>query len=281
MGSKIRTLSQLLSALEQGYTVEKGEGLCPPPASAAPGPDKAERHFCISVAGHVIGIDARYAGLRAQCRKYLSDAPAEFSVHADDGDIAYERAEAEKAGAPTGEEILESLAIYRRISTLLLAHDTFLMHGAVVAVDGEAYMFTAESGTGKTTHIRKWLENLGEAYVVNGDKPLIRIGRDRAIACGTPWCGKERMGTAAMVPLRSIVFLERAERNEIAEITFGRAFPLLLQQTYRPADAQEMRKTLDLLRMLKDRVTFWRFRCNNFREDCFRVAHDALITGQR
>ena len=151
------------------------------------------------------------------------------------------------------------------------------MHGAVIALDDQtSFMFTAKSGTGKTTHIRKWLENAPGAFVVNGDKPLIKIADTEAIAYGTPWCGKEHLNTNIGVPLRAIVLMERSEDNAIEEITFSQAFPTLLQQTYRPADADKMRKTLSLLSALNGKMKFYRFRFNNLKPDAFRVSYEAL-----
>ena len=49
------------------------------------------------------------------------------------------------------------------------------MHGAVIRYKGKAYLFTAPSGTGKTTHIRQWLKKAEGTFVVNGDKPLIKV----------------------------------------------------------------------------------------------------------
>ncbi len=154
------------------------------------------------------------------------------------------------------------------------------MHGSVIAIDNEAYMFTAKSGTGKTTHIRKWLERVPEAFVVNGDKPLIIAGKETPQACGTPWCGKERMGTNAIVPLKAIVFMDRAEENAIRPITFKQAFPRLLEQTHRPEDPELMSKTLQLLASLNNRVKFYHFDFNNFKDDAFDVAYQAL-TGKQ
>lgn len=64
------------------------------------------------------------------------------------------------------------------------------MHGTVVDHNGQAYMFTAPSGTGKTTHAKLWLDNLPDAFIVNGDKPFIIAGDEQPKACGTPWAGK-------------------------------------------------------------------------------------------
>lgn len=169
------------------------------------------------------------------------------------------------------------IVLLRKLANAMLSYDTFLMHGAVIAIGDSAYMFTAKSGTGKTTHIRKWLKNLPEAYVVNGDKPLIIAGENVPQACGTPWCGKERMGTNTIVPLKAIVFMVRAEDNAIRPISFTEAFPRLLAQTHRPEDPELMKKTLQLLTSLNKRVSFYQFNVNNLKDDAFQVAYHELV----
>lgn len=172
---------------------------------------------------------------------------------------------------------LEFFAIQRKICEEMPTYNTMLMHGAVVAHKGKAYMFTAPSGTGKTTHIRKWLDNLEDAYVVNGDKPLIKIINNEVIAYGSPWCGKEKMGRNCMVPLKAIIFLERAENNSIEEISFYDAFDKLFSQTYKPERTDQLKKTINLLAQMNNKIHFYRFRCNNMKEDCFATVYDALV----
>ena len=176
----------------------------------------------------------------------------------------------------------EKMLVHRLISEELLSFDTLLMHGAVVALDGSAYMFTAQSGTGKTTHIQNWLESIGGAYVVNGDKPfiIVRQSGELPLVCSSPWAGKENLQTNAIVPLKAIVLMERAEENRMERISIAQAFPFLLQQVHRPDDEEKMRKTLRLMQRLSPAVSFWRFQCNNFKEDCFDVAYNALVNGQ-
>lgn len=53
---------------------------------------------------------------------------------------------------------METLAVYRKLAQLLVQEDILLMHGSVVAVDGQAYLFTAKSGIGKTTHTSLWMK---------------------------------------------------------------------------------------------------------------------------
>ena len=73
--------------------------------------------------------------------------------------------------------------------------------------------------------------------------------------------------------------MERCEDNHIEQISFAEAFPSLLQQFYRPDDEDKMRKTLRLMQYLNPEVSFWRFQCNNFMDDCFDVAYNALVCG--
>ena len=171
---------------------------------------------------------------------------------------------------------IEANAVYREICDEMPRFNTFLMHGSVIAKDGYAYMFTAPSGIGKTTRTRLWLDLYPDAIVVNGDKPLIKITSSEAIACGTPWCGKEGWNTNTMVPLRAIFLLERAEEGEkssIEEISLGKAFPFLLQQTYRPEDPDLMRKTLALLKSLEGKVKIYKFRSTPT-EESVRLAYE-------
>lgn len=236
-----------------------------------------KRHFSISIAGHTADINTLYDRVYSLCEDYLCDEQPELHICIEEEDIAVERAEAEKRQGSRRDDYLETLAVYRKISEEMLSFNTFLMHGAVVATGDSAYMFIADSGTGKTTHIKKWIENADGAFVVNGDKPLIKITDTQVIACGTPWCGKEQWNTNTMVPLKAIVVMERSEDNTIEEVSFGKMFTPLLQQTYWPHDAAKMRKTLSLLSKMKGKVHFYQYRFNNFKEDAFYVSYKALI----
>ncbi len=238
--------------------------------------DRNEKRFYLSLAGHSFAVHSLYEQVYTQCENYMTDEPAEVEIVINENDIAAEKEEAIKNRTTVKEPYLETLAVYRKISEAALDFDVFLMHGAVVAYGNSAYMFTATSGTGKTTHIKKWLENLEGSFVVNGDKPLIRITETEAIACGTPWCGKEHLERNCMVPLKAIALMERGENNEIHEISFRQAFPFLLQQTYAPTDTDKMKKTLKLLSMLKGRVKFYKYVFNNMKDDAFEVAYGAM-----
>lgn len=228
------------------------------------------REFQISLAGEEIGIRSLYDEVWHLCRDYLSDAPeVSFRIETETEDLRFEQEKSLREAALEGkpallypEPYLETLAVYRRIAAGMTEYDTWLMHGSAVAVGDEAFLFTAASGTGKTTHTRLWLEQIPGAYVVNGDKPLLRMRDGFCEVCGTPWSGKENMNRNVIVPLRAICFLHRGTENRIEEIAFREVAPLLLQQSFRPKDPTVMRKTMALVKSLGDCIRFYRLFCN-------------------
>lgn len=215
-----------------------------------------------------IGITSMYEAVHDQCVGYCSAGPLDFSISTTLMDINFEREksthEDEIAGIPArafSDAYLETLAVYRKIAEKMPEYDTFLFHGSAISVDGAGYLFTAKSGTGKSTHTRLWRELLGNrAVMVNDDKPLIRVTEDGAIVYGTPWDGKHHLSNNIAVPLKVICILERAEENHIVPITKSEALPVLIQQAYRPADPMALTKTLTLIDRLD--VRFYRLSCN-------------------
>lgn len=134
---------------------------------------------------------------------------------------------------------------------------------SVIAVDGAGYLFTAKSGTGKSTHTRLWRDYFGDrAIMVNDDKPLLHIVDSGVIAYGTPYNGKHRLGNNISVPLKAICILTRSAENHIEPITGNQAYTILLQQVYRPADMLKIEKALELVDRLADRVKLYRLGCN-------------------
>lgn len=96
-----------------------------------------------------------------------------------------------------------------------------VLHGSSLAFDGNGIVFSAPSGTGKSTHAGLWRELYGDRVVmINDDKPAIRFDEaGQPLVYGTPWSGKTEMNTNLSVPLRAIVFLERGKQNAIRRLS--------------------------------------------------------------
>ena len=179
-----------------------------------------------------------------------------------------------------GEQIensaMEYLVLNHIIAERLLDFNIFQIHGSAIAKNGFSYIFVAPSGVGKTTRTRIWLNLFPDSIIVNGDKPLIKITSTEAIACGSPWCGKEGWNTNIMVPLRAIFLLERADNDSessIEEVSLGKAFPFLLQETYLPENPELMRKSLQLLKALEGKIKLYKF-CSKPTPESIQLAYE-------
>ena len=235
------------------------------------------------IAEKMIEITSLYPDIHEYCKYYAADGIPDFSVEITPKDIAYEREKTAKEYAYEGkrapnysEGVLEETAVYRKIAEKMPNYDTFVFHGSVVAVDGQGYLFTAKSGTGKSTHTALWREYLGDrAVMVNDDKPLIKCTDCGIIVYGTPYNGKHRLGKNTAVPLRAVCILERAEKNSIRRIDKSEAYPMLLQQVYRPQDPLQMAKTLKLVDRLAANTELYKLACNMDIEAA-EVAYNAM-----
>lgn len=220
-----------------------------------------------TLAGLNIRVTSLYDAVHRFCAEYLSSGPdADFDVRTGQEEIDFERGRFTD-GLQRQDAFLEILAVYRKIAEKTPDYGIFLMHGSALALDGEAYLFTAESGTGKSTHARLWREVFGDRVVmVNDDKPLVKVTRDGAVVYGTPWNGKHRLGENISAPLKAVAVLERAKENSVRRITVSEAYPTLVRQIYRPADPRMLEKTLTLIDLLTEKVGLYRLGCNMERE---------------
>ena len=250
--------------------------------------DTTGKMFLIKLADKVIQIEPFYDYVREYCIDYvIAGIKPDIVVKITKDDIEYERKKSIEEDIKEGhairkfsDEYLESIAVYRKIAEKMTEYNTFLFHGSVVAVDNEGYLFTAKSGTGKSTHTKLWRELFKErAVMVNDDKPLIKIDGDNVIVYGTPYNGKHRLGSNISVPLKAICILTRAKENTIKEITKSEAYVMLLQQIYRPSDEEGIKKTLEGVDMIAERVKIYRLGCN-MEIQAARIAYEKMSVRQ-
>lgn len=238
--------------------------------------------FTIKLAEVNIKINSIYDEVFALCKDYLTDQTPDFCVAINKSDIDFEREKAKREAqyehrpyTDFEDSYLETLAVYRKIAVKLLNYGAFLMHGAVVGLDGKAYMFTAPSGVGKTTHTKFWLQAFPDSFIINGDKPLLKFKDGKVYAFGSPWAGKEGQNRNTSLPLCAICALARGKENKINPIDFNQIYPLLIGQTYRPTDKENIEKTMRYINDLSKSVKFYLLHCN-LDQNAANVAFDGM-----
>lgn len=160
----------------------------------------------------------------------------------------------------TSEYISTGRSFYQK----LIDFDGFMLHASAIAVDGKAYLFSANSGMGKSTHTNLWRQVLGEDRVlfINDDKPALRRKNGIWYAHGTPWSGKNGLNQNLCCPIAGICFLERSETNRIRPYEKPDIIFQFLKQTYRFVDRQTNEKLLLMIGSLVESVNIWQLECN-------------------
>ena len=157
----------------------------------------------------------------------------------------------------------EYLALRKKALKELANCRILYLHGSAICVNRQGYLFTAPSGTGKSTHVRLWREHFeDEVIVVNDDKPLIRVESDEIYLCGSPWNGKHGLGCQMEVPLRAIVKLRRGDTNSIAPLGSAEAFRELFLQTHHFEEKEKMQAVMAMLARIIECTPCYSLQCN-------------------
>lgn len=162
-------------------------------------------------------------------------------------------------------------AFYRE----LLRYNGMMLHSSCVEKDGFAYLFSARSGTGKSTHTHLWLKNFEGARIINDDKPALILDEGKWYACGTPFSGKTDENIDVRIPVRAIVFLHRSETNSVKRIPMPQAIGLLIEQTLHPADKGLAETMLDMVDKLLRDIPVFSLGCN-MDDDAAIVAYNEI-----
>lgn len=239
--------------------------------------------FKMEIAGQVGEIHSLFDSTRDYCRKYLSEKEPAFQAEVKPADLEFEQADLRREAEEEGMRVrtftdpfLERAAIQRKFAEFLFDKQVLMLHGSVVAVDGEGYLFTAKCGTGKSTHTRLWRQIFGtRAVMVNDDKPFVKLDGEQVLVCGTPWSGKHGLEENITVPLKGICILERGLENRIWPIEAEAALPMLIKQSYCPLEENKVEIFGSLVRTLAERVPLWKMQCNK-EPEAASVAYEAM-----
>lgn len=238
--------------------------------------------FTMEIAGWTASVQCSFGSTREYFRQYLTEKAPDTHLVIRQEDMDAEQVllneEADREGLKRRAftpPFLERTAIARKMAAFLLCRDVLYLHGSTVAVDGRAYLFTAPTGTGKSTHTRLWRQLLGDrAVMVNDDRAFLYIGTDSVTAYGSPWSGKHGLDTNMAAPLAGICILRRGQENQIGRITADDAFDFLLSQSFLPAPDSE--QTVEALaHNLCTHVPLWHMACTKD-IDAAQMAYDAM-----
>lgn len=95
----------------------------------------------------------------------------------------------------------------------LLKTNSLVLHSSFIQWNDQGIVFTAPSGTGKSTQANLW-NQYESAEIINGDRSILILNDDCVEVCGLPFCGSSGINLNKRVKLNSIVFISQALENK-------------------------------------------------------------------
>lgn len=192
--------------------------------------------------------------LVSRCREYLccDGAPADVVIRPE----LYRRG---RYDPRTPESVVAYLESAYQFYKELVFHNGFYLHASAVVYNGRAYLFSGDSGVGKTTHGKLWQALFpGMVQVINDDKPALRRLDGAWYAYGTPWCGKDGINANAKAPLGGLCFLKQADSNRIRRLTSDEAVERIFPQTiYKMDSPAQVNAFLDQLQLFLEQIPIY------------------------
>jgi hypothetical protein len=152
------------------------------------------------------------------------------------------------------------------------------VHSSVVVCANRAVMCLGESGTGKSTHTRLWLENIADTHLLNDDSPIVSLIDGEIRVYGSPWSGKSDCYLQENYPIAGLLRLEQRKENSIRKLAIVESFAAL-QPSCPPSLAKEehcMDLLVQFISNVIEHVPVYRMGCLP-NADAARLSHKTLI----
>lgn len=227
------------------------------------------------IADLIIEFNAKFDTTNKRAEKYLDKENKKNNFEIIIPDVAIQQTIKEDNSLTNelAEYMLMGTAFYKE----LLNYNGCLLHASAVVIDNEAYLFSAECGTGKSTHTSLWLKYLSEKnpYILNDDKPAIRIMEDGIYAYGTPFSGKHDISKNVKAKLKGICFIQQATTNFIKRIEPKEALTLFFEQTLRRLSKEQMLNLLNIMDVILKNIPCYQLYCD-MSEEAVKLSYHTM-----
>lgn len=166
------------------------------------------------------------------------------------------------------------------METLFLRKNCLMLHAAFIRWKGKGILFTAPSGTGKSTQAELW-KKYERADILNGDRAAVR--RDESgcwQAYGLPYAGSSGIYRNEKAPVSAVVVLRQAEENRIRQLGMLEIIQKLYPETtVHQWEPDFIEKALTLLTELAGEVPVYLLECRPDR-GAVEAVKNVLIGGE-
>lgn len=214
------------------------------------------------IADLIVEMNPKYNNTLELAKPFVFDGEREADFELKASDEYLDQLMTRAAEGVTVEQI-ENFALSGDFNRKAINYGTMLIHSSALIYDGGAYLFSGDSGVGKSTHTRLWLKAFGDkVHIMNDDKPVVKLLDDKAVACGTPFDGGSGIALNENYPLKAIIFVERGEKNSVRIPTSREIIQKLYFQTAHMVNRETAEKMLTNIERILSLTQFYVLTCN-------------------
>lgn len=234
------------------------------------------------IADLIVEYEPKYNLLKTHLEKYaIDDELKNIDIYINITDEKIEElkliCEDEPEENLTVEESIEYVQVGNNFNSSLINYNGCALHASAIVIDNEAYLFSAEEGVGKSTHTGLWLKYFKNKnpYILNADKPAIRVFGKEIYVYGTPFTGSVNISENKKVKLKAITFLEQAKTNKIRRLDKNEAIELFFSLTNHMLDEEKIIKIFDTMEIIANKIPMYKLECN-ISEEAARLSYEIM-----
>ena len=194
------------------------------------------------------GLQGYYDNVKKRFYAYTLETGNEMQIHLSQENL------------PWGSQVSQ---LYPQLALphVLLRHKRLLLHASYVLTPDGAIIFTAPSGTGKTTQAELWRKHR-DARIINGDRAVLSTDEGVVMAHGFPICGTAPDCLDVSAKVLAVVSLKQAPQNTIRAFKPAEAVPVLVNGSYMPEEYRlDMLSLIDTAAGVAQRVPIYELAC--------------------
>lgn len=113
---------------------------------------------------------------------------------------------------------------------LMALNRRIILHSSYIAWKGKGIVFSAPSGTGKSTQAELWRRHRPGTEIINGDRSILTCERGVPEVYGLPLCGSSGIAVNKSFPLGAVVVLRQAKTNTARRLGVREAVSLIYSE---------------------------------------------------
>ena len=154
----------------------------------------------------------------------------------------------------------------------IIKHKGIMLHSSAISYKGKGILFSAPSGTGKSTQSSLWKQEFkDDVIIVNDDTPFIRNFNGTSYVYGCPWSGKTDINEQMKVPVRAVVSVRQGKENKIKELTATEGFFRIFNETKKPVESDMLDMAMDNVIAFLSNVKVYELTCRPEKEAVYAL----------